>query len=193
MMRNYKFLIVLTLLLSPFAFFILNNSKDSLSKKYVAPNIKRKISSLPPKIYQLPDTPKKEKQIPKIFGRKILGNKKIAKNVKPINKYNPNWKNILEKYLLKFQNSQVGVNIKLNEALYMVKNNQGRFVEEVTINYSEKGEPVSSFRAYVDSESGEILSTFDKTTIQERRKPYPRLRPTGSIKNPPARRTKEKD
>jgi hypothetical protein len=191
MMKNYKFILLLIALLTPFIVFIVkNNSPKSIVKKTIPEE--KKVSNLsPPKVFSLPNTPKEEKKVPKIFGRKIFGQKKFDKNLKVLNKYNPKWKNILEKYLVKFQNKTVSVDVKLNEAYIMIKNNQGRLVEEVTVNYSEKGEHISSFKAMVDSETGAILKTFDKITIQERRKPYPRLKPTGSIKNPPARRIKK--
>ena len=193
-MKNYKFLILLIALIGPFAYFILRNNKIDhleISKKTIP--VKDKIVPHAPKIYSLLTTPSKEKKVPRIFGRKImgLGNKKLPKNLKTVNKYNPMWKNHLTKYLLKFQNPSVDVNVKLNDAYIMIKNNQGRFVEEVIINYLEKGERISSFRAIVDSETGFILNTFDKITIQERRRPYPRLSPTGSIKNSRARRIKK--
>lgn len=195
-MKDYKFLILLIALLGPFAYFILSNEKSTLPKvsKKIIP-VKRQIPSNPPKVYNLSKTAKKDKKVPRIFGRKImgLGNKKLPKDIKTVNIYNPQWKNKLEKYLLKFQNPAVKVDVKLHEAYIMVKNDQARFVEEVVINYTEKGEHISSFRAIVDSEDGSILKTFDKITIQERRKPYPRLKPTGSIRNPPARRIKEED
>ena len=192
MMKNYKFLILLFILLAPFVFFIKKfNPKNDLVIKTPHSKSKKTTSLAPPNIYPLPGAPKDENKGPTIFGRKIIGQKKIDKNFKAINKYNPNWKNILKKYLLKFQDKSVDVNVNLRAAYVMVKNNQGRLVEEVTVNYSEKGQFESSFSAIVDSQTGEILKTFDKITPQERRTPYPRLKPTGSIRNPPTRRIKE--
>ncbi len=192
MMKNYKFLILLIALLTPFVFFIIKNNSTVLQVSNKGPAPQEKVSShKPPNIYTLPKTPKEEKKVPQIFGRKIMGHKKIDKDFKIVNKYNPQWKNILKKYLLKFQKKTVDVKVKLDEAYVMVKNGQGRLVEEVIVNYSEKGQHLSSFRAIVDSETGQIIKTFDKITIQERRKPYPRLKPTGSIRNPRARRVKK--
>jgi len=191
MMKNYKFLLLLIALLTPFILFVVKNNSPKTIVKKITPEEKKVTTLSPPKVFSLPTIPKEEKKVPRIFGRKIIGQKKIDKNFKTLNKYNPKWKNNLEKYLVKFQKKSVSVNVKLNEAYIMVKNNQGRLVEEVTVNYSEKGEHISSFKAMVDSETGDILKTFDKITIQERRKPYPRLKPTGSIRNPPTRRVKK--
>ncbi len=125
-----------------------------------------------------------------VNGTPIVG-RRVSVDLKIVNKYNPQWKSVLKKYLLKFQKKTVDVKVKLDEAYVMVKNNQGRLVEEVIVNYSEKGQHLSSFKAIVDSGTGEIIKTFDKITIQERRRPYPRLKPTGSIRNPPSRRVKK--
>lgn len=185
-MKKYNFLILLIIFLSPFLFFIIKNKekpKASFSKE------KSEVtkSYKPPKVYSLPSKKEPAPERRTVYVGKI----KNKKEIKPINTYNPNWQENLKINLLKFQNSSVDVKITLKESMFMVSKNKGRLVEKVIVNYFEKDEFISSFSAIVDSESGSILKTYDKMVIQERRKAYPKLRPYGTIKNPPARRIKD--
>jgi hypothetical protein len=84
-----------------------------------------------------------------------------------MNKINPKWKNILGHELLRFQNNGTKVLIKEEFSIIQIKEDKGRYVEQVIITYVLKNGSVNSYRALIDSDTGSIVETWDKT-IHER-------------------------
>ena len=84
-----------------------------------------------------------------------------------INKINPKWKNILGLELLRFQNNETKVLIKEEFSIIQIQEDKGRYAEQVIITYVLKNGSVNSYRALIDSETGSIVETWDKT-IHER-------------------------
>lgn len=84
-----------------------------------------------------------------------------------INKINPKWKNILGQELLRFQNNDTKVLIKEEFSIIQIQEEKGRYAEQVIITYVLKNGSVNSARALIDSETGSIVETWDKT-IHER-------------------------
>jgi hypothetical protein len=89
-----------------------------------------------------------------------------------INKINPNWTELLKTDLLRFQGANTEVLIHSEEPYILISEGKGRFVEKVSITYKFKNGDKNSFRAYVDSEYGLILETWDRT-LHERFKRRP--------------------
>ena len=83
-----------------------------------------------------------------------------------INRPNQKWKDILGNQLIRFQNAETKVMIKEEQTVIKVQNNKGQYLEQVMITYLFKNGTLNSFRALVDSETGSVLETWDKT-IQE--------------------------
>lgn len=79
------------------------------------------------------------------------------------NKINLNWKEILGHELLRFQNNDTKVLIKEEYPIIQIQNNKGRYAEQVIVTYHLKDGTINSFRALVDSETGSIIDTWDKT------------------------------
>jgi hypothetical protein len=80
-----------------------------------------------------------------------------------INKINPKWKSILGTELLRFQNNDTKVLIKEEFSLIQIQEDKGRYAEQVIITYVLKNGSVNSSRALIDSETGSIFETWDKT------------------------------
>lgn len=86
-----------------------------------------------------------------------------------INKVNLNWKEILGNDLVRFQNTKTKVLIKEEFPVIKVQNGKGQYLEQVIITYLRNNENLSSYRALIDSESGMVIETWDKT-VQEKLK-----------------------
>ena len=80
-----------------------------------------------------------------------------------MNKINPNWKHILSSELLRFQKDDTKLMIKEEFSIIQVQEGKGHYTEQIIVTYVLKNGTVSSFRALVDSETGAIVETWDKT------------------------------
>ena len=101
-------------------------------------------------------------------GRHLIGTKLARFNdpmvgIKMMNSVSKNWKQIVARNLMTYQDASTKLIMKKEESLIKVENNQGRYVEVVNVGYlNENGRPMG-FRAMVDSQSGAILSTWDRS------------------------------
>lgn len=130
---------------------------------------------------QQPPTPHQEThsatlaEVPRRFGRQIMGENGLeydenAENPKPlvfINHFNPEWKDMLGEYLLKFQEVDTKVFIQRQRGLIKLEESGARLVEEVLVNYLRPQGGQSSFKALIDSQSGEIIQTWNKTVHED--------------------------
>jgi hypothetical protein len=80
-----------------------------------------------------------------------------------INKPNLKWKDILGNELIRFQNNDTKVMIKEEFSVIKISNSKGQYLEQVVITFLFKDGNLNSFRALIDSESGAVLETWDKT------------------------------
>jgi hypothetical protein len=80
-----------------------------------------------------------------------------------INSQNPNWKTLLGNDLLRFQREDTKVIIKEELPIIKVIDGKGQYLEQVIITYLLKNGDRNSYRALVDSESGLVLETWDRT------------------------------
>ena len=80
-----------------------------------------------------------------------------------INKINPDWKEILGNDLLRFQEEETKVMIKEEYSVIKVQNGKGQYLEQVSIRYLLKNGNSSSFKALIDSETGFVTETWDRT------------------------------
>lgn len=80
-----------------------------------------------------------------------------------VNKINPNWKDILGLELLRFQADDTKLMIKEEFPIIQIQNGKGFYAEQVIITYVLNNGTVSSYRALIDSETGSITETWDKT------------------------------
>lgn len=87
----------------------------------------------------------------------------LSVELEMINKQSSNWKEILGNDLVRFQKENTKVLIKEEFPVIKVQNGKGQFLEQVIITYLSNNGNLSSYRALVDSESGSITETWDKT------------------------------
>jgi len=100
--------------------------------------------------------------------RKLMGNvdAKYADNdtkLEMINTVSPDWKELMGNDLMRFQSAETKIMVREDAPLIKLEDGKGRFVEQVTITFLMATGTTNSFKALVDSESGRILETWDKT------------------------------
>lgn len=79
------------------------------------------------------------------------------------NAVNPEWKDNLGKSLILGQSEDTKVLVVEQTPVIEVRDGKGRYMEEVIITYLKKNGNRSSYRAMVDSSSGQVLETWDRT------------------------------
>ncbi len=83
------------------------------------------------------------------------------------NAINPEWKDNLGKNLIIGQDENTKVLIVEQTPVIEVRDGKGRYMEEVIITFLKKNGNRSSYRAMVDSSSGQILDTWDRTINEQ--------------------------
>ncbi len=95
-----------------------------------------------------------------------------------INKVSKNWRDEMGKDLMRFQNENTKVMVHDEFSVIRIVDDQGQFLQQVAITYLLPTGERNSFRALIDSESGMILETWDrslgeKTTEQKEKISFP--------------------
>ncbi len=85
-----------------------------------------------------------------------------------LNEINPEWKDIMGSKLMKFQPEDTKVLVKEELPVIQIIEGKGRFLEQVIITYVSTKGGRSSFKALVDSQTGTIIQTWDKTISEKR-------------------------
>lgn len=147
--------------------------------------VKKKVSSTPAKKedlekHLLPVTSRKPaskapSKRPMRSGRYLEGqnSRKFinpTESLKFKNKVDSNWKKNLGHNLTRFQPEGTEVLIKKERGLIFLKKNLGEYREQVLISYKLPNGKKSSYRAMIDSESGKIIYTYDRTINENYRK-----------------------
>ncbi len=84
-----------------------------------------------------------------------------------VNKINPDWKEVLGNDLLRFQQEDTKVLIKEEFPMIKIQNGKGQYLEQVIVTYLFKNGNFSSYHALVDSETGFVTETWDKTVHEK--------------------------
>jgi hypothetical protein len=133
-------------------------------------------------IAQHPTTPTELKRVPSALrksetekdypfhrqGRVLLGQNisKFSNEAEPLNLINSiskNWRDKLGKELIRFQPDDVKLTIHHEISAIDIQGNSGRHVEKVIVTFLNPDGLQNSFRAMIDSDSGKILDTWDRT------------------------------
>lgn len=128
--------------------------------------------------------PKTLPKVRKIAGREITGERDAkTTHLKWVNSYNQDWKEILGASLLRFQGPDTKVLVKKNKSVVEIRNGKGRLLEHVTVSFLHEGDDTTSFNAWVDSETGELVRTWNKTIKEPvgHHHERPILTPTGTL------------
>lgn len=80
-----------------------------------------------------------------------------------INSLSPNWKETMGHNLMRFQDEETKLFVKEELPVINIEDGKGRFLEQVLVTYLSKDGNKSSFKALVDSETGALVETWDRT------------------------------
>ncbi len=142
-----------------------NNNEEKAHKEHktvkILPQkkiVKRTISSIKKNSNNNP-TEQSDKET-----RKVIG----GGNFQLINKVNPKWKSLAQKNIKNVWFGQNEIQIKEISKAIIIKHGIGRNVEHVKVSLiNNKGLP-ASFDAYIDSENGTIINSWNKTRYELR-------------------------
>lgn len=100
--------------------------------------------------------------------RKIVGDQSalenfLARDLVELNTPSEDWETFFADEMMRFIDSDTQLLIKHDERLTLVKKNQLRHIEEVTVSYLKNNGQVSSYKAWVDAETGALLNTWART------------------------------
>ncbi|MDC1175058.1 hypothetical protein OAT67_06670 [Bacteriovoracaceae bacterium] len=97
--------------------------------------------------------------------REVIGttHKDILKLPK-INQPTKEWKEHLAKSLLRGrEHDEVSVFIKKEKSFIRAERNGARYIEQVVVNIKKTDHGSTGYRAYIDSETGKVLQTWDRS------------------------------
>lgn len=122
-----------------------------------------------------------DKQI-KDFKRQIIYLSPSSKKILSFtNKKNDRWMDLAQDNLLKFQEPSTKVKIVHLEGVIFSKYGKAQLAEKILVSYLNQNGLVSSFNAYVDSETGRMIGLpWNKTVVEN--KNIPRIQASGVIK-----------
>ena len=148
-----------------------------LEKHHLDSNMDRKIASINPStqssIFSL-----REDRV--LIGEDFEKYRDESIDLSMQNSVNPNWKELLGKDLLRFQKEDTKIIIKDELSLIKVKDSQGLYLEQVIITYLLKDGTQNSFHALVNSETGFVIDTWDRTIHEQYQKAHLKLVPSGT-------------
>lgn len=107
--------------------------------------------------------------------------KKIDPNQKTVNEVNKEWKERLGQNLLRFLRPETLVFVKKQKSVTLVEDNLLRNAEVVIIQLKSPEGRRYSYNAYVDSETGKVLQTWNRTIHEFFGKKQKKLAPSGII------------
>jgi hypothetical protein len=120
------------------------------------------------------EPPKAERKVAAVMPAQIHHDRIVvgnidAKNTFPIaNQINKDWKKLATKRLQEFVPKSSTFSIEPVKSAVFVKHQIGRYVEHVIIEIKKPDGLVSSFDAYIDSQSGTIVQTWNRTKFEIR-------------------------
>lgn len=112
-----------------------------------------------------PSSKKKEVRYETYQKREIIGTtkKKIA-SLKKINRPETKWKENLARNILRGRDSKdVSVFIKKEKSFIRKERDGIRYIEQVVVNIKKTNQGSTGYRAYIDSETGKVLQTWDRS------------------------------
>lgn len=161
---------------------IISHPTSTVELKKIGADIPKKKGLIPKRsLSSLQIRPKNYKTFK---GRRILGNLKNNYNLNEMNFINStadDWKSKLSKKLLKHRERKAKLFIKSEKSVIKIQNGSARYLELVAITFLFKGDDSNSFKAFVDSETGEILQTWSQSIHDKVGAKAPRLTPDGTL------------
>ncbi len=176
-MKNKKkeIFIVLSLIIGVSTFLLVNPSskkmntaKNEVKEKKDSSSVVTKNENIDPvkpasrKIASVPNIPV---QIKKENKRIYLGKVQNLKDLYLANSVNDDWKEKYQKNFFKLiPNNQVkDFKVELKRSVIKVSDNVGKHLEHVLVSFKNQAGKPFSFEAYIDSETGHVVHTWNRT------------------------------
>lgn len=102
----------------------------------------------------------------KYQNRKIVGHYDKDKDIPISNSVNKAWKDLATDRLEGMLKSEIELEIRPVESLVFVQHKMGRYVEHVKVVLKDKTGLSSAYDAYIDSQSGKIIRTWNRTKFE---------------------------
>lgn len=93
-----------------------------------------------------------------------------------INKVNNKWKESMGIDLMRFQDQSTKLMVKEELSIIKIIEGKGQYLEQVIITYLFKNGEKNSFKALVDSDTGLVIETWDRTVHERIQRDKERLR-----------------
>lgn len=106
---------------------------------------------------------------------------KLPKKITFLNEPKKEWRDLLGQDLMRFLRPQTKVFIKNQGSHTILKRNGGLHVEKVHIKMQSPEGRQYSYHAYVDSETGKVIKTWNQTIHEPMGKKTQKLKPSGHI------------
>lgn len=120
-----------------------------------------------------------QNETPLFENRRIVGNlNQKSLDLRPLNEPSIDWEQSLAEEMMRFQNLETKLFIKHDEQVILASEKLYRYVEEVTVTYQKEDGELTSFKAWIDSENGQLLNTWSRTIVHNFRKPAQKYRPS---------------
>jgi len=167
-MKNRKpFAISAFIVIGIFGFIFISPSKNfvpEVSNKVLKKALKKEpLNKATRTISSLPKNTKK-----KVLERKVVGSNKTMSEINITNKVSKDWK---EKYTKQFQRMAAikdlkDFNVELKRSIVKVSANTGTNFEHILVSYIKPNGQPFSFEALVNSETGTMVRTWNKTRYE---------------------------
>jgi hypothetical protein len=141
-------------------------SKQNKIKKDKDSTPSRSIASIKNPKKDIPLKKINKKDLKVLLDRKVVGSNSKKYNI--INTVNKDWKKLARKKLAFTWGHKIGRIIEIESikpAIY-VKHGIGKNVEHVKISLTDENGKYSGYEAYIDSESGSIIQTWNRTRYE---------------------------
>jgi hypothetical protein len=174
-MKNNKKIILSLFTIAGVLSFLFISPKEKRSTKIVKSkevknNTKSKdINSSTRSIASVPPVKRPSPSIKRVY----TGSFSNLADITLTNKVNKNWKKLYKSNFLRMASVKKvkGLKIELKKSMVQVKNNIGRNLEHVVVSYIKPNGQPFSFEAIIDSETGHLVQTWNKTHY-EFKKPF---------------------
>lgn len=117
-----------------------------------------------------------------VRSKKLVGRKDaLEQELMLINDPRSDWQEIFVERMLNTQAPETKLFVQHKGQTLIVKGTQARAVEEVLVTFKKDDKSVSSYMAWVDSETGSLVRTWSQTHNHNFRKKASGLTPTGAL------------
>ncbi len=144
-----------------------NDEQEASSSKRAPASIKK------------PDTNMPESLPGRQWG--LYPNQEVPQKITFKNEVNPEWKSLMGRDVLRFLRPDTKLFVKKEKSLTLLERGLGRHVEQVYVKMISPEGRHFSYHAYVDSESGKVLRTWNNTIHEPMGKETPKFKPSGFI------------